>query len=272
MPPRCSSTSSPPARITWRISSPRVESAPCCASCAPSCTSTARRSLATLSGTGWLETADTSTGSVIRPLADPVQEQGGLVALFGSLAPRGAILKRSAASPELFEHEGRAVVFSSPEDLAARIDDPELDVCADDILVLKNAGPTSPSGMPEAGYLPIPAKLARSGVSDMLRISDARMSGTAFGTVVLHVAPDAASGGPLARGPHRRPHPHQRGGAAPRSPRPRGRAGRAQRGELRAPGSRLRPALPGRGAPGGPRLRSRLPAPDTDATARHPSG
>jgi dihydroxy-acid dehydratase len=135
---------------------------------------------------------------VIRPLAEPVQEQGGLVALFGSLAPRGAILKRSAASRELFEGEGRALVFSSLEDLAARIDDPELDVSAEDILVLRNAGPTSPSGMPEAGYLPIPAKLARSGVRDMLRISDARMSGTAFGTVVLHVAPDAASGGPLA--------------------------------------------------------------------------
>jgi dihydroxy-acid dehydratase len=134
---------------------------------------------------------------VVRPLAEPVQGQGGLVALFGSLAPRGAILKRSAATAELFEHEGRAVVFSSLEDLAERVDDPQLEVCADDILVLQNAGPTSPSGMPEAGYLPIPAKLARSGVRDMLRISDARMSGTAFGTVVLHVAPDAASGGPL---------------------------------------------------------------------------
>jgi dihydroxy-acid dehydratase len=135
--------------------------------------------------------------SVIRPLSDPIQARGGLVALFGSLAPRGAILKRSTASPELFEREGRALVFSSPEDLAARIDDPALDVRAEDILVLKNAGPTSPTGMPEAGYLPIPAKLARAGVSDMLRISDARMSGTAYGTVVLHVAPDAASGGPL---------------------------------------------------------------------------
>jgi dihydroxy-acid dehydratase len=90
-------------------------------------------------------------------------------------------------------------VLSSPEDLAARIDDPRLEVSAEDILVLKNAGPTSPSGMPEAGYLPIPAKLARAGVRDMLRVSDARMSGTAFGTVVLHVAPDAASGGPLAK-------------------------------------------------------------------------
>jgi dihydroxy-acid dehydratase len=136
--------------------------------------------------------------AVIRPFSEPLQERGGLVALFGSLAPRGAILKRSAADPKLFEREGRAVVFTSPEDLAARIDDPELDVHPDDVLVLQNAGPTSPSGMPEAGYLPIPAKLARAGVRDMLRISDARMSGTAFGTVVLHVAPDAASGGPLA--------------------------------------------------------------------------
>jgi dihydroxy-acid dehydratase len=136
--------------------------------------------------------------SVVRSLGDPLQQRGGLVALFGSLAPRGAILKRSAADPALMEYEGRAVVFASPEDLAARIDAPDLDVRADDILVLKNAGPRSPSGMPEAGCLPIPAKLARDGVRDMLRISDARMSGTAFGTVVLHVAPDAAGGGPLA--------------------------------------------------------------------------
>jgi dihydroxy-acid dehydratase len=135
---------------------------------------------------------------IVRPLSDPLQERGGLVALFGSLAPRGAILKRSAADPRLFEHEGRAVVFASPEDLAARIDSPDLEVSPDDILVLQNAGPKSPSGMPEAGCLPIPAKLARAGVRDMLRISDARMSGTAFGSVVLHVAPDAASGGPLA--------------------------------------------------------------------------
>jgi dihydroxy-acid dehydratase len=134
---------------------------------------------------------------VIRPLTAAFQPEGGLVALFGSLAPDGAILKRSAASPELCEHEGRAVVFATPEDLAVRIDDPALDVRADDILVLQNAGPTSPSAMSEAGYLPIPAKLARDGVRDMLRISDARMSGTAFGTVVLHVTPDAASGGPL---------------------------------------------------------------------------
>jgi dihydroxyacid dehydratase/phosphogluconate dehydratase len=119
------------------------------------------------------------------------------VALFGNLAPQGAIFKRSAADSRLFEHEGRAVVFSSLEDLAARIDDPKLDVEANDILVLQNAGPHSPSAMPEAGYLPIPKKLAAKGVKDMVRVSDARMSGTAFGTVVLHITPDAASGGPL---------------------------------------------------------------------------
>jgi dihydroxy-acid dehydratase len=137
--------------------------------------------------------------AVIRPLAEPLQPQGGLVALFGSLAPRGAILKRSAADPKLFEREGRAVVFSSLEDLAAHIDDPALDVTPEDFMVLQHAGPTSASAMPEAGYLPIPAKLARAGVKDMVRISDARMSGTAYGMVVLHVAPDAASGGPLAK-------------------------------------------------------------------------
>lgn len=134
---------------------------------------------------------------IIAAAAEPLEPEGGLVALFGSLAPRGAILKRSAASPELFEREGRAVVFSSLDDLAARIDDPELDVTADDFLVLQNAGPRSDSGMPEAGYLPIPSRLARAGVKDMVRISDARMSGTAFGTIVLHVTPEAGVGGPL---------------------------------------------------------------------------
>ena len=137
-------------------------------------------------------------GGAVRALGDPVEPTGGLVALHGSLAPRGAILKRSAADSALFETEGRAVVFSSLEHLVARIDDPELEVAAGDILVLQNAGPRSPSGMPEAGYLPIPRKLAESGVRDMIRISDARMSGTAFGTIVLHVAPEAAIGGPLA--------------------------------------------------------------------------
>jgi dihydroxy-acid dehydratase len=134
---------------------------------------------------------------VVRPLAEPIEPEGGLVVLFGSLAPRGAILKRSAADKRLFEREARAVVFTSLEDLSARIDSPDLDVTPDDFLVLQNAGPMSQSGMPEAGYLPIPGKLARAGVKDMVRMSDARMSGTAYGTIVLHIAPDAASGGPL---------------------------------------------------------------------------
>ena len=133
----------------------------------------------------------------IRARAEPVSPVGGLVALFGSLAPRGAILKRSAATPALFETEARCMVFDGPADLAARIDDPALDVSAGDILVLKNAGPLTPAGMPEAGYLPIPTKLGRAGVKDMVRISDCRMSGTAFGTIVLHVTPEAAGGGPL---------------------------------------------------------------------------
>jgi dihydroxy-acid dehydratase len=136
--------------------------------------------------------------AVIAGAEAPLEAEGGLVALFGTLAPRGAILKRSAADKSLFESQGRAVVFSSLEDLATRIDDPDLDVAADDILVLQNAGPKSRSGMPEAGYLPIPKKLAAKGVKDMVRISDARMSGTAFGTIILHVTPEAAIGGPLA--------------------------------------------------------------------------
>ena len=135
--------------------------------------------------------------SIIAPREKPFEAQGGLVALFGNLAPRGAILKRSAADPKLFEHEGKAVVFSSLADLAARIDDPALEVEPQDVLVLQNAGPHSPDAMPEAGYLPIPKKLAQRGIKDMIRISDARMSGTAYGTIVLHVTPDAASGGPL---------------------------------------------------------------------------
>ncbi|MFN3655678.1 MAG: dihydroxy-acid dehydratase [Pseudolabrys sp.] len=141
---------------------------------------------------GWVDR------TIIAERARPLEPQGGLIALFGNLAPKGAILKRSAADANLFEHEGRAVVFTSLEDLAARIDDPALDVEPHDILVLQNAGPHSTSAMPEAGYLPIPKKLATKGVKDMVRVSDARMSGTAFGTIVLHVTPDSASGGPLA--------------------------------------------------------------------------
>jgi dihydroxy-acid dehydratase len=142
--------------------------------------------------------ADWIDHSVIATRDSPTEPVGGLVALFGSLAPGGAILKRSAADDRLFEGEGRAVVFESLEDLAARIDDPDLDVEANDFLVLKNAGPFSASCMPEAGYLPIPKKLASQGVKDMVRLSDARMSGTAYGTVILHITPDSASGGPLA--------------------------------------------------------------------------
>jgi len=134
---------------------------------------------------------------VIRPRSNPVYEVGGLLGLFGTLAPNGALIKRAAADARLFEHTGRAVVFDTLEDLAARIDSPDLDVLPDDILVLRNAGPKGAS-MPEAGYIPIPAKLARQGVKDMVRISDARMSGTAYGTVVLHVSPEAAMHGPLA--------------------------------------------------------------------------
>jgi dihydroxy-acid dehydratase len=136
--------------------------------------------------------------NIVRAFDNPIEPVGGLVALFGSLAPNGAILKRAAADPKLFEREGRAVVFTSLADLAARIDSPDLDVNADDFLLMQNAGPKSGYAMPEAGYLPIPGKLAKSGVKDMVRISDARMSGTAYGTVVLHVSPEAAVGGPLA--------------------------------------------------------------------------
>jgi dihydroxy-acid dehydratase len=134
---------------------------------------------------------------VIATHDNPIEAVGGLISLFGSLAPRGAVLKRSAADTRLFEREGTAVVFSSLDDLAQRIDDPDLPVSADSFLILQNAGPTSEAAMPEAGYLPIPRKLAAQGVKDMVRISDARMSGTAYGTIVLHVAPDAAAGGPL---------------------------------------------------------------------------
>jgi dihydroxy-acid dehydratase len=135
---------------------------------------------------------------VVRSRHEPLGPRGALVALRGSLAPDGAVLKRSAASPQLLESSSRAVVFRSLEDLAARIDDPALEVSPGDFLVLQNAGPIGGPGMPEAGCLPIPRKLAASGVRDMVRISDARMSGTAFGTVVLHVSPEAAVGGPLA--------------------------------------------------------------------------
>jgi dihydroxy-acid dehydratase len=135
---------------------------------------------------------------VIRPLAKPLFAQGGIAVLRGNLAPGGAIIKQSAANPKLMQHEGRAVVFEDMRDMALRIDADDLDVTADDILVLKNIGPKGAPGMPEAGYLPIPKKLARAGVKDIVRISDGRMSGTAAGTIVLHVTPESALGGPLA--------------------------------------------------------------------------
>jgi dihydroxy-acid dehydratase len=143
------------------------------------------------------EPLDWVNPAIIRTFNDPVSNVGGLVALTGNLAPDGAIFKRAAATQALFESEGRAVVFSGLEDLSNRIDDSNLDVKPDDVLVLQNAGPHA-AGMPEAGYLPIPKKLAQAGVKDMVRISDARMSGTAFGSIVLHISPEAAVGGPLA--------------------------------------------------------------------------
>ncbi len=135
---------------------------------------------------------------VIRPRSAPLLEHGGIAVLRGNLAPDGAVVKPAAASPGLMRHRGRAVVFDSIEDMHARLDDPELDVDEDSVLVLRGCGPRGYPGMPEVGNMPLPAKLLAAGVRDMVRVSDARMSGTAYGTVVLHVAPEAAAGGPLA--------------------------------------------------------------------------
>jgi dihydroxy-acid dehydratase len=144
------------------------------------------------SGTGWY-----GSERIVFPLEQALGPQGGIAILRGNLAPDGAVIKQSAVSPKLMQHRGLAIVFSSSSDLAARIDDPDLDVTPDSVLVLQNAGPKGAPGMPEAGGLPIPKKLLANGVRDMLRISDARMSGTGYGAVVLHVAPEAAVGGPL---------------------------------------------------------------------------
>ncbi|MET1029063.1 MAG: IlvD/Edd family dehydratase [Dongiaceae bacterium] len=135
---------------------------------------------------------------VVKPLTDPIYDSGAMAVLRGNLAPGGAVIKKAAADQKLLQHTGPAMVFDNLSDLAARIDDPDLDVTADSVLVLRNAGPKGAPGMPEAGYLPIPKKLARAGVKDMVRLSDARMSGTAFGTIVLHITPESAAGGPLA--------------------------------------------------------------------------
>src|SRR6202034_1491346 len=136
--------------------------------------------------------------SVIRPRSDPLRGGAGIAGRRGSLAPDGAVIKPAAASPELLRHRGRAVVFDSIEDFHRRIDDPSLDVDADSVLVLRGCGPKGSPGMPEVANLPLPPKLLERGVRDMVRICDGRMSGTAYGTVVLHVAPEAAAGGPLA--------------------------------------------------------------------------
>lgn len=136
--------------------------------------------------------------NVIHPLNDPVHASGGLAVLRGNLCPNGAIIKPSAATPALMKHRGRAVVFETIEEFHARVDDPNLDVDESSILVLKNCGPRGYPGMPEVGNMPLPTRLLKKGITDMVRISDARMSGTAYGTVVLHIAPEAAVGGPLA--------------------------------------------------------------------------
>ena len=135
---------------------------------------------------------------VIRPRSEPLQAHAGIAILYGNLAPDGAVIKPSAASPHLMQHRGRALVFDSVEDMHARIDDPELDVDADSVLILRGCGPKGYPGMPEVANLPLPKKLLEQGVRDMVRICDGRMSGTAYGTVVLHVAPEAAAGGPLS--------------------------------------------------------------------------
>tara|TARA_B100001123_G_scaffold251948_1_gene281098 strand:- start:406 stop:2100 length:1695 start_codon:yes stop_codon:yes gene_type:complete len=134
---------------------------------------------------------------VIRTLENPISNEGGLAALYGSLAPRGAIIKPTAASESLLTHKGRAVVFNNHHEMDSEIDDPSLDIHPDDILVMRNSGPIGGPGMPEWGFLPLPKKILAMGIRDMVRLSDARMSGTAFGTVIVHVTPESASGGPL---------------------------------------------------------------------------
>jgi dihydroxyacid dehydratase/phosphogluconate dehydratase len=139
-----------------------------------------------------------SDREVIRPRAEPLKEAAGIAVLRGNLCPDGAVIKPAAATPALLRHRGRAVVFESIEDFRARLDDPDLEVDETSVLVLRGCGPKGYPGMPEVGNMALPAKLLARGVRDMVRISDGRMSGTAYGTVVLHVAPEAAAGGPLA--------------------------------------------------------------------------
>ena len=145
-----------------------------------------------------LEGAEIFNAEVIRPRSNPLYQEGGLAVLRGNLAPNGAVIKPSAAEPRLLQHTGKAVVFKDYNDMAERIDDPALDVTEDSVLVLQNSGPQGGPGMPEWGQLPIPKKLLQKGVRDMVRILDARMSGTSYGTCVLHVSPESFVGGPLA--------------------------------------------------------------------------
>lgn len=155
----------------------------------------------TVTGKPLVDTLDVAPiwdGEVIRTRAEPLVAEGGIAVLRGNLAPDGAVVKPAAASPHLLRHRGRAVVFDSIEDFHARVDDPGLDVDADSVLVLRGCGPKGYPGMPEVSNMPLPKKLLEQGVRDMVRVCDGRMSGTAYGTVVLHVAPEAAAGGPLA--------------------------------------------------------------------------
>ena len=145
-----------------------------------------------------IASAECHNRDVIRPISNPLQPEGGTVILYGNLAPNGAVIKQSAATESLLKHTGRAVVFEDHSDLMERLDDPDLDIDASCVMVLKNGGPRGAPGMPEYGNMSIPAKLLKQGVEDMVRISDARMSGTSYGTVVLHISPEAAVGGPLA--------------------------------------------------------------------------
>src|SRR5579875_2857699 len=149
--------------------------------------------------TSYLDDAQIWDGAVIRGRSEPLQPAAGIAVLRGNLAPDGAVIKPAAASPHLLQHRGRAVVFDSIEDLHDRLDAPDLEVDADAVLVLRGCGPRGYPGMPEVSNMPLPAKLLREGVRDMVRICDGRMSGTAYGTVVLHVSPEGAAGGPLAR-------------------------------------------------------------------------
>ena len=159
------------------------------------------RDLVTATGrTVWenVQDAENYNPQVIRPLAEPFKDKAGICVLRGNLAPNGAIIKPSAATPELLVHKGRAVVFENADDLHKRIDDENLDIDETCVMVLKNCGPKGYPGMAESGNMPLPPKVLRKGITDMVRVSDARMSGTAYGTVVLHTAPEAAAGGPLA--------------------------------------------------------------------------